>query len=188
MSGDSKALQFCDHRLPRALFFQVRDQVVPDQTSKRLLGRSDRHASSFVTCLLPLCTVARHAQVGQEGRGDTDQMQVDHGRPALLGQEGLDARLASSCQVVQPVVYLDELSMSPEMKRALLALIRQARAGRQPLRLYFHGPQGIGKRHSAEALAGELGTSLLAMDLLRIPGANDAGQDPSTGLIRGLCS
>jgi AAA+ superfamily predicted ATPase len=52
----------------------------------------------------------------------------------------------------------------------------------------FNGPQGIGKRHSAEALAGELGTSLLAMDLLRIPGANDAGQDPSTGLIRGLCS
>ena len=115
-------------------------------------------------------------------------MQVDHGRPALLGQEGLDARLASSCQVVQPVVYLDELSMSPEMKRALLALIRQARAGRQPLRLYCHGPQGIGKRHSAEALAGELGTSLLARDLRRIPGANDAGQDPSTGLIRGLCS
>jgi hypothetical protein len=86
------------------------------------------------------------------------------------------------------MVYLDELSMSPEMKRALLALIRQARAGRQPLRLYFHGPQGIGKRHSAEALAGELGTLLLAMDLLRIPGANDARQDPSTGLIRGLCS
>lgn len=85
----------------------------------------------------------------------------------LLGQEGLDARLASCCQVVQPAVHHNVLPMSAAMKRALLALVRQARTGRHPLRLYFQGPQGIGKRRIAEAIAGEVSTTLLAVDLIR---------------------
>jgi hypothetical protein len=34
------------------------------------------HLSSLMTCALALCTWSRDAQVGQEGRGTTDQMQV----------------------------------------------------------------------------------------------------------------
>jgi hypothetical protein len=40
------------------------------------LNSRDRHATSLVVCLLALCTVAHHAQVGQEGIGKTHQMQV----------------------------------------------------------------------------------------------------------------
>ena len=38
----------------------------------------------------------------------------------------------------------------------------------EPLRLYFHGPQGVGKRRCVEALASEADASLLIADLSRI--------------------
>ena len=53
------------------------------------------------------------------------------------------------------------------MKEALPALVLEARQSRQPLRLYFQGMRGIGKRRTAEALAGEAGMSLLAVNLAR---------------------
>jgi hypothetical protein len=46
--------------------------------------------------------------------------------------------------------------------------VTRARETREPLRLYFHGPQGVGKRRCAEALAYELGASLLVADLGRV--------------------
>jgi SpoVK/Ycf46/Vps4 family AAA+-type ATPase len=91
----------------------------------------------------------------------------------LLGQESLDARLAPFCRIVEPVVSLDELPLDTEMKRALAALVSKARDGGQPLRLYFHGPCGAGKRHIAEALASEVGALLLIADLNHAPVETD---------------
>jgi ATP-dependent 26S proteasome regulatory subunit len=85
----------------------------------------------------------------------------------LLGLESPDARLASSCELVEPGNSLDDLQLGAETKRALSALAVQARDGGRPLRLYFSGPEGAGKRRTAEALAGAQSARLLAADLTR---------------------
>jgi AAA+ superfamily predicted ATPase len=84
-----------------------------------------------------------------------------------LGQDGLDARLASFCQMLQPTVSLDALPVSADVKQALSGLVLQARETRQPLRLYFQGPHHAGTRQTAEALAAEMGMPLLVADLIR---------------------
>ena len=90
----------------------------------------------------------------------------------LLRQESLDSRLAPFCEMVGPAVSVDELPLSADMKRALPGLMVQAKEARQPLRLYFQGPHGTGKRRAAEALAGAVGRPLLVMDLARALAAN----------------
>jgi SpoVK/Ycf46/Vps4 family AAA+-type ATPase len=85
----------------------------------------------------------------------------------LLGQEGLDRRLLPFCERIAPRSALEQLQLSAEAKQALLALVRRARTAGEPLKLYFHGRQGAGKRCTAEALAKALGMSLLAVDLGR---------------------
>ena len=63
-----------------ALLLQIDDEVLPQQTPELVLRRSGREVSSLVTCLVALCTCTLNAQVGQEGRGETHQMQVYNGR------------------------------------------------------------------------------------------------------------
>jgi hypothetical protein len=71
----------------------------------------------------------------------------------LLGQEGLDARQESFCQIVQPAVSLSTLPVSTEVKQALSTLVLQAWETCQPLRLYFQGPRHAGACQTSEALA-----------------------------------
>ena len=85
----------------------------------------------------------------------------------LLGQDGLDRRLVSFCQAVVPAVSMDNLPLSDEVQQALLTMVVQAVTDGQPLRLYFHGSRGTGKRQAAEALADALGMPLMAVDLAR---------------------
>jgi hypothetical protein len=85
----------------------------------------------------------------------------------LLGQDGLDARLASFCQMVQATVSLDALPLHAEVKQALSALVVQAWERCQPLRLYFQGPHRAGTRQTAEAQAAEVSMPLLVADLVR---------------------
>jgi AAA+ superfamily predicted ATPase len=87
----------------------------------------------------------------------------------LLGQDSLDSRLAPFCQIIEPAVSLDELPLAPEFKRALRELALRARDESRPLRLYFRGSPGAGQRRTAEALAGEVGTRLLAADITLMP-------------------
>ncbi len=58
------------------LLFQVDEQVPPEQTPQLILRCGGREVSSLGTCPSALCTVALDAQVGQEGIGEADQMQV----------------------------------------------------------------------------------------------------------------
>jgi ATP-dependent 26S proteasome regulatory subunit len=96
----------------------------------------------------------------------------------LLGLEGLDPRLATFCKLIEPAASLDELPLSAELKRSLPRIVRRAREERRPLRLYFHGPRGTGKRRTAEVLAEEVGMGLLAVDLAHAsPGRVDFTQD-----------
>jgi SpoVK/Ycf46/Vps4 family AAA+-type ATPase len=86
----------------------------------------------------------------------------------LLGQNGMDSRWAPFCQLIPPAVSLDELPISDEMKSVLPALIVRARSTQQPLRLYFCGPSGAGKRRTAEALAELAGMSLCVVDVAKL--------------------
>jgi len=83
----------------------------------------------------------------------------------LLGQSGLDPRLVPCGELVEPADSLESLPLSAERKRALSASVVEAWTGGWPLSLYFHGLPGAGKRRTAEALAGEIGAPLLAVDL-----------------------
>ncbi len=90
----------------------------------------------------------------------------------LLGQDSLGVRLTPFCQLVEPAIALNELPVSTEIKQALPLLTLQARQSHQPLKLHFHGLHGTGKRRTAEALAGAVGTPLLVVDLARALAAN----------------
>lgn len=84
----------------------------------------------------------------------------------LLGHVGLDARLRRFCQFRQSAITLEQLPLDVAMKQALETLTVQARDTQEPLRLYFHGPSGVGKQRTAEALAHQLGVPLLTADLV----------------------
>jgi SpoVK/Ycf46/Vps4 family AAA+-type ATPase len=92
----------------------------------------------------------------------------------LLGQDALEPRLAPYCRCTDPGLNLDQMLISDEKKRALLALIQQARTRDEPLKLYFHGRAGTGKRSTAEALAKAHGSRLLCTE---IRGALRAGDN-----------
>jgi SpoVK/Ycf46/Vps4 family AAA+-type ATPase len=85
----------------------------------------------------------------------------------LLRQDGLDSRLAPFCQLVFSLDTVEELPLDAEVRQALPALVARAWEENQPLRLYFHGPPGAGKRRAAAALAAKAGAPLLIVDLAR---------------------
>ncbi len=86
----------------------------------------------------------------------------------LLGHSGLDSRLATACELIEPSIQLDSLTLTPEIKQGLRSLARQTRETQQPLRLYFQGLQGLGQRPTAEALAAEIGRLLLCVNLIQV--------------------
>ena len=81
----------------------------------------------------------------------------------LLGRDVLDPRLGP-WRPTGPDTRLDR-PLPDEATLALAALVKEAAASRRPLRLYFHGPPGVGKSLAAESVAIEAGASLLAIDL-----------------------
>jgi hypothetical protein len=86
----------------------------------------------------------------------------------LLGEPGQDRRLTSFCQLIEPVqASLNQSPLMGEMVQALPTLVAQMWGTRRPLRLYFHGPRGVGKRRAAEVLAGRVEAPLLIADLVR---------------------
>jgi SpoVK/Ycf46/Vps4 family AAA+-type ATPase len=100
----------------------------------------------------------------------------------LLGQNGLDRRLASFCETIWPSVAPDALQLDATTRPHLASLFRDAASSRKPLRLYFRGPHGSGKRRTAEALAGACGKCLLRADLGRIQSA-DVGFEEAVRLM-----
>lgn len=85
----------------------------------------------------------------------------------LLHQDGLDGRLTNYCVLEGSGHALEELPLPVEVKRALPAVLRSAWEEYRPLRLYFRGPPGAGKRAAAAAAAAEIGALLLVVDLAR---------------------
>ena len=83
----------------------------------------------------------------------------------VLGRRTLDARLSSFCQLIDPAISLGDVPISADLKQALPKLVAQSRDINRSLKLCFHGPRGAGKRQTAEALAAEMNSHLLVVEL-----------------------
>jgi hypothetical protein len=89
----------------------------------------------------------------------------------LLGGDDVDARLAPFARCTEPAARLDDLVQEPALKERLRALAGDS-AGSGAV-LYLQGPYGVGKETTAEALCGELGLRLLAVDVERLLAADE---------------
>ncbi|MBC1220990.1 ATP-binding protein [Nostoc sp. UCD121] len=86
----------------------------------------------------------------------------------LLHQPGLDSRLISCCQLLEPTIYFDTLYLKADVQTALEALLREDWQKQQSLLLYFQGSDRTGKRHTAQILAKALEVPLLVADLAKL--------------------
>lgn len=87
----------------------------------------------------------------------------------LLGQGDLDRRLAGFCEIIELSALQDNVLLDDNLPYGLPDLFIQARELREPLRLYFHGPHGVGKRRAAKVLTNLVGGRLIVADLARLP-------------------
>jgi ATP-dependent 26S proteasome regulatory subunit len=90
----------------------------------------------------------------------------------LLHQDSLDDRLTPFCHLIHSVDFLDDLPLDEVLKQSVRDLVSQDWDDPHPLRLYFHGPEGVGRQRAAAALAAELGAPLLVVNLVRLLAAN----------------
>ncbi len=86
----------------------------------------------------------------------------------LLQQPGLDSRLTSGCQLLEPTIFPDPLYLKADVQKQLLALVMEDWHKQQPLLLYFQGTDSIGKRRTAQIFAQTLKVSLLVADLAKM--------------------
>lgn len=87
----------------------------------------------------------------------------------LLGETSLDDRLKGFCQWYTPdVQWEEELPFDPELKCALVALVRENWGTNQALSLYFQGENGFGQRRTAEAIATAFQVPLLRASLANL--------------------
>jgi AAA+ superfamily predicted ATPase len=86
----------------------------------------------------------------------------------FLGQQCMDRRLAEFCRLLPPAAGDRACHCPDHSKGAMADLVSRSWENSLPLRLYFHGKPGSGKRRAAEALAGTAGAPLLFIDTARI--------------------
>ncbi|MEV6279182.1 ATP-binding protein [Nocardia sp. NPDC051832] len=82
----------------------------------------------------------------------------------LLGQNGLDRRLAGCCQLRHPQTRPEGAPVGESLRRAVGAAWRT-----RPLTVYFEGPEGTGRGAAAAALAAELGVPMLVVRAGSLP-------------------
>jgi AAA+ superfamily predicted ATPase len=109
----------------------------------------------------------------------------------LHGSAELEPRLARAAQriapAVGPMVGIDELALPPGLGAQLARLAAEAAEAHDapgapdaPV-IYLHGPDGVGKRTTAEAFAHAAGCALLALDAAALVGASD---DDAQAIVR----
>jgi SpoVK/Ycf46/Vps4 family AAA+-type ATPase len=98
----------------------------------------------------------------------------------VLYQDGLDARLVPFCTLVTETDPTDAGQMHVACAQALLPLLQQTWPAQHPLRLYFQGPDGVGKYACARAATAAIAAPLLTVDLARaaVSGADFAASIP----------
>lgn len=89
----------------------------------------------------------------------------------LLNQPGLDSRLTSCCQLLEPTTFsefIDNLYLQTDVQNKLQLLITEDWQKQQPLLLYFQGGDRTGKCRTAQIIAKNLEVGLLVADLAKI--------------------
>lgn len=102
----------------------------------------------------------------------------------VLHQDGLDDELASYCQPGNSAPIFNELPLAITTRVSLLNTARQAWLMNAPLILHFHGVQGVGKHMTADALAQELGSELLTIDMRQLLQANSSHRSAIARLLQ----
>ena len=106
----------------------------------------------------------------------------------LLGNSGLDRRLAPFCHLIPPTHTLSEQFLNPELQHKLSAIPSEIASlhaqNPQPRCLYFQGTDTSSKKHAAVALARELHTPLLAADFSRLTANLKTELEPTLKLLR----
>jgi AAA+ superfamily predicted ATPase len=97
-----------------------------------------------------------------------DQHLLDY----LLEHDASDPRLAGYATRVPPALHLEQVLVDPMLKVQLANVCQrwfsQPSSGRRPCILYFHGPQGVGKRNLAMGLCAQWDRPLLDVDMQRL--------------------
>lgn len=88
---------------------------------------------------------------------------------ALLGDEGLDSRLATFSELIPAPAERDDLAELDEVVKRLLTFTARAKSEGRRTRFLFSGPATSSKRQAAEAFAVAGRRALLAADLQRYP-------------------
>lgn len=88
----------------------------------------------------------------------------DRIRDYLLGFDEIDANLLPFVQKIAPQRRLEDIILAENI-RARLVHLADAHKDKSHLIWYFYGPEGTGKRSTAEALCHRLGTDLLIADV-----------------------
>jgi hypothetical protein len=102
----------------------------------------------------------------------------------LLGQSGVDPRLARCCRILEPDGTLAELELSPVFQKALPRLVRGAHRDNESLRLYVRASDGARRLEVAKALAAELSAELLSVDLASASAAGESFEQLLTVFFR----
>jgi AAA+ superfamily predicted ATPase len=102
----------------------------------------------------------------------------------LLGQSGVDPRLARCCRILEPGGALAELELSPVFQKALPRLVRGAHRDNESLRLYVRGSDRVRRLEVAKALAAELSAELLSVDLASASSAGESFEQLLTVFFR----
>lgn len=96
----------------------------------------------------------------QESNIVLDEQVVKH----ILGENSLDTRLVSFCNVKTPVNELSTLILSKKVKTILSSHIENLSKSNENIRIYFQGCPDMGQQQAAEAIAKKLGLGLLVMN------------------------
>ena len=95
----------------------------------------------------------------------------------LLGRKCLDPRLKPFSELCEAMAIPQDLTVAGELLETLRPLVLRAQQASRPLKLYFRGLQGVGKRETAEVIASAAGAPLLVVNLAQITSAEGEFED-----------
>jgi len=183
-SVDKDILLFCllpefDLKYER-LFGYIQDDVTKRRPTMALA--LDLLCTSFEDSLAARQSLSQHAPLikyhlislhddtpGKHAPLLTKSLKLDDRiRDYLLGFDEIDANLLPFVHRIAPQRRLEDIVLADNI-RARLVQLTDAHKDGSHLIWYFYGPEGTGKRSTAEALCHRLGTGLLVADVKLMP-------------------
>lgn len=92
----------------------------------------------------------------------------------LMEVDGLDERLAPFCRLHIPEADIDALPVSAALRRTFHALVSVDGQSEVPLRLYFYGQPGTGRKRAGEALGAALNRKILHVTMSQVAATGES--------------